>query len=126
MTDEKPTKPNGCAVVLGLMVVVLAVGYVVGLFTGDDEAEGDREFGAFDTCTEFVRDRLRSPTSAEFRNYFEDDGEVSVIGTGEGPYVVRSSVDSQNAFGASLRSEFTCTVRHVGDGNWRLVNLSLD
>lgn len=113
--------------VVGLVVIVLVIGAIVGALGGDDEDnEEDRAFGAFDVCKEFVTDRLRSPGSAEFRNYFEDDGEVRVTGTGNGPYVVRSTVDSQNGFGALLRSDFTCTVNHVGDGNWRLVRVEVD
>lgn len=112
---------------LGLAVVVLVVGAIIGAATGggDDEG-GDRELAAFDVCRDFVKDRLRSPGSAEFRNYFQDDGEVVVTGSGDGPYVVSSTVDSQNGFGALLRSDFTCTVNYTGGSNWRLVDLQME
>lgn len=130
MAEDAPQKPpSGCAVFGGLVVLVLGFGLVWNAVTGGGEDGGggeDREYGAFDVCQQFVKDRLRSPASAEFRNFFEDDGEVVVTGTGDGPYTVRSSVDSQNGFGAMLRSDFTCTVSYAGDSDWRLVDLSLD
>lgn len=98
---------------------------VVGCSSDDDTSGDDLEYGAFDVCTDFVRDQLVSPGSASFRNYFENDGEVIV--TVNGPtYTVRSSVDSENAFGASLRSDFVCVVDHVEGLRYRLVDLSID
>lgn len=112
---------------LGLAVlVVLAVIVWSALTGGDGEDEGDDlRHGAFDVCTQFVEDRLKAPGTAKFRNFFQDDGEVVVTGTGDGPYVVVSSVDSENSFGGELRTHFVCEVRHTGDEQWRLVDLSL-
>lgn len=94
---------------------------------GDDQGDQAEElrYGAFDVCTKFVKDRLRSPGSAEFRNFFEDDGEVTVTGAGDGPYTVVSSVDSQNGFGAMIRNDFMCEVRRADADEWRLVDLTL-
>lgn len=60
-----------------------------------------------------------------FRNFFQDDGEVVVAGTGSGPFTVRSTVDSQNGFGAMLRSSFVCTVTIVDDKTVRLVDVTI-
>lgn len=80
--------------------------------------------GAADVCEKFVQDRLKSPGSATFRDPFGD--QVTYTGDGDGPITVNASVDSENSFGASLRSAYTCTVSSIGDDRWRLVNLSLD
>lgn len=102
------------------------------LMSGDDEGPSaaprppdpeERRLAAFDVCKKFVSHQLKSPSTAKYRNYFEDDGEVIVSGSGAGPYIVRSTVDSQNSFGALIRSSFTCTVRNTGGVNWQLVNL---
>lgn len=110
-----------------LTVVAVAGLLLSGCSSGDDEPSAeDLRYGAFDVCQEFVKARLKAPGTAKFRNYFEDDGEVVVTGSGQGPYTVRSSVDSENSFGASLRSNFTCTVRNVEGERWRLVDVVID
>ena len=114
----------GLFVVLG--VVVAAVVWIASGLGGDDEPDADDlRSSAFDVCTQFVEDRLKSPGSAKFRNYFQDDGEVTVTGSGDGPYIVTSSVDSENSFGALLRNNFVCEVRHIDGTQWRLVDLSI-
>lgn len=85
-----------------------------------------QRYGAFDVCTRFVKDRLKAPATASFRDYFEDDGEVTVTEGSAGTFTVRSSVDSENGFGAKLRTNFVCTVADKGKGNWRLVDVQLD
>lgn len=108
------------AIAASLVAIVL-----VGVACSDTSESEDMNYAAFDICTKFVKDRLKAPSSAKFRNFFEDDGEVTVTGSGDGPFVVRSTVDSENSFGAQIRGDFVCTVRNTGDSNWRLVDLQL-
>jgi hypothetical protein len=86
--------------------------------------EPDRKLDAFNACKSFVKSRLKAPATAVFRNPLEDDGEVEITGAGTGPYVVVSTVDSQNGFGALLRSEFICKVTLVA-GSWRLDDIAI-
>lgn len=69
------------------LVGLVAIGGLLSLADGDEDSDTaeDRQFAAFDVCKQFVADQLRSPGTAEFRNYFEDDGEVVVTGVGDGP-----------------------------------------
>jgi hypothetical protein len=104
---------KGClAIGFGALALV-----VVGSMLGPDDPEPvDPEVERFDAgrvCEDFVKDRLKAPSTAEF--------ETSV--TGFGPeYTVTGTVDAENSFGARLRNQFTCTVR--GDGEtWKLVSL---
>jgi hypothetical protein len=54
-------------------------------------------------CQKFVTDRLKAPSTAEFPwNY--DDQKVDILGPGH--YRVSSFVDSQNGFGAQVRSTY--------------------
>jgi hypothetical protein len=106
--------------------VALAVALAVaGCASVDSDPEEDARYGAFTVCTKFVEDRLKSPGSASFRNYFEDDGEVVVAKTGDS-YSVLSTVDSENSFGANIRTSFLCVVEPTGGDNWRLVSLELE
>ena len=83
-----------------------------------------RQYLAYDACTSFVKDALKSPATAEFPDF--QDGGVTVIGAEkDGPFIVVSTVDSENGFGALVRNDFTCTVTRVAPGDWRLDDLQL-
>ncbi len=69
---------------------------------------------------DFVRDRLTSPATADFPWL---DGQVTMLGCGR--YRVASYVDSQNGFGATLRTRFDATVRHAGGGRWVLEGMAI-
>ncbi len=83
-----------------------------------------RRLVAFDVCKDFVKRRLKSPSSAKFRNPLQDDGEVVITGSGTGPYTIVSTVDAENSFGAKPRSTFVCVVTLNGD-TWNLDDLSI-
>jgi hypothetical protein len=99
-------------------VGTLAIGFIVWASSYDAPPETVdpfvEQFDAQRVCQDFVMDRLKAPSTAEF------DTDVSGVGP---EYTVTGTVDSENSFGAMLRSQFTCTVR--GDGTtWHLVSLS--
>lgn len=103
-------------------VFVLVVGGCTIAVTGDDDGggEGGRDdIGAKVMCEQFIEGRLKSPSSADFQN----SGEYVVTGAGN-EYTVKGYVDADNSFGASLRANWTCTVRDNGDESWNLVSLT--
>lgn len=114
---------RGCLTVLAIVVALVVFGSICG---SDDEGGGssdsgdEKEFAAFGICKDFVKDRLKSPSTATFRGFFDQDGEVTVSGVGNGPYVVSSTVDSENSFGGKIRSSFVCTVTNTSGDKWRL------
>lgn len=107
-----------------VFVVLLLLGLVfwaleaVGLYTPDeDRGRSTTDVGSFEAeyaCNDFARDRLKSPSTAHF-----NEDTSSNVGN---RWTVSGSVDSENSFGASLRSTFTCTMTISGD-TWRLVDL---
>lgn len=68
----------------------------------------------------FVKDNLKSPSSAEFGW----PSEYSIIQLEENRFSVSGWVDSQNSFGAMLRTNFVCDVEYAGNDEWRLRNLN--
>lgn len=58
---------------------------------------------------------LKTPASAVFC----DMEEMSVLPVGEGAYSVSGYVDSQNSYGAMLRSQFTLLVLKDENGTWK-------
>lgn len=125
-----PGRSSADRIGLGCLVLVVAVigGCVALSLAGDDDGGGSsieaQEADAYRVCKDFVRDRLRSPGSAEFPDYFDHDAEVIVVSTGNG-FRITSHVDSENGFGALLQTPWVCEVADVGD-QWHLEELVLD
>lgn len=83
----------------------------------------DLRYGAFDACKTFVSRQLKAPTTATWRDPFGD--QVIYEGSGDGPYTVRASVDSENSFGAKIRTAYTCVVTLASKDEWRLIDLKM-
>ena len=60
---------------------------------------------AYAACVTAVTDRLKAPATAEFAGI--DDVEVTKDG---GNYTISGAVDSENGFGALIRSSWMCDV----------------
>lgn len=100
---------------LGLAVALVVIGAING------DSQDTRQASAFGVCQDFVKDQLRAPATAKFPRY----GEGAVQALSNDRYAVRSTVDSQNGFGALVRNDFLCTVEYVGDERWNLLNLEI-
>lgn len=79
-------------------------------------------------CRNIVEGRLRAPSSADFP-WIDDQ----VIALGRHEYDITSHVDSQNGFGAMLRSRYSCRVKFKGGdsdplmpGSWDVVSFSIE
>lgn len=63
-------------------------------------------------CQDMVKDKLKSPGSAKFTGQTES-------GSGNS-WTARGSVDSQNGFGALIRSTYSCSLTYTpSDKTWR-------
>ena len=83
--------------------------------------EGEDIHGAWAYSQLFVEKQLKSPKSAKFPFAAASKGAVKHIGGDI--YEVKSYVDSQNAFGASVRTNFKLKIKRVNNGNsWELIN----
>ena len=121
MADEKAGKiPAGCTA--GILAAVGAVIlYSVVAMQQDSGVSGNDEIAAWTMCELAVKDKLKSPSSASFPWAGAKDFTESL---GEGRYRVRAYVDSQNTFGAMVRSQFVCEVEHSG-GEYRVTRLEV-
>jgi hypothetical protein len=77
---------------------------------------------AYAMSQEFVKDILKSPTSAQFQPY--TSARVTVVYS-EGWYLVSGVVDAQNGFGAMLRKSYICKLRPVAGQKWQAENTFL-
>jgi hypothetical protein len=93
--------------------VIVAVGVVVfgGLIWVSHHSTADEDGGAYVkvACRDWVKDRLKAPTSADF-------SQESVSRNGQ-TYVVTGAVDSANSFGAPIRNTYRCEATHDGEAS---------
>ena len=90
-----------------------------------ENATRDNSTMAYVQAKNYVRSVLKSPSSADFP--FSSSG----TNIGDDTYRVSSHVDSQNSFGATIRSNYTITLKYNGgdsadQNNWFLEELIFD
>lgn len=73
----------------------------------------DAKVAAWVAAEQFVKARLKSPSTASFGSPFGDwqDPRAQTQDMGDGSYQCAGWVDAQNSFGALIRSQFICVVR---------------
>jgi hypothetical protein len=82
---------------------------------------------AFVMAQDFIRRDLRSPSTAEFPliNAEGVSSTPTTTKTGQCAFTVRTFVDAQNGFGATIRQNYTVTVVPDPDGvNWTMEDIS--
>lgn len=94
----------GC---LGIVVALVAlIGGCTALMTANQQPyDANNEYEAIAQCEDAVKNRLKSPSTAEF----------DLTATGSGTWIVTGTVDAENSFGAMTRSNVQCTVIVEGD-----------
>jgi hypothetical protein len=76
------------------------------------EAKTDQRFSFAIACERLAKKQLKSPSTAEFTNASQQQKEISSTTTG---LTWDGWVDSENSFGANLRSYFTCDYNETSD-----------
>ena len=94
-----PTKSRA-GVWVGVIAMVVLAGLVIAA-TSNRKPVYD-EVSAYTYCQLRVRDALKSPSTAEFSGLHASGSD--------GEWVAGGVVDSQNSFGAVMRSTFQCTI----------------
>lgn len=93
--------------VAALVGIVAVVGVVVWALARPSNGDG---IGARNLCRTIVKQQLVAPSTAQF------SGE-SGFTANKGPWQIAGSVDSENGFGAMLRSTYSCRVT-FSDGEY--------
>jgi hypothetical protein len=78
-------------------------------------------------CEDFVKQRLKSPGTAEFPGVTDADyAKTNVLSdTKPWKYKVTGVVDSQNGLGATVRSDYVCAVSTKDNDTWTLDDMKL-
>lgn len=104
--DAKASRPVWA---IGAVVVAFVLWYSVALSDGGNDS-GSGGFARL-ACEQKVKAQLASPSSARFSGVSATEGTA-------GRWTVTGNVDAENSFGASLRSSFTCDLRHTSGENY--------
>lgn len=102
---------KGCGLVAILAVIIFfVIKSCVFDSSANNEAQKQDSFKpskslALIVSRDFVKQRLKSPSSAEF-----DESTNGVVQLNDSTFMVSSHVDSQNSFGAMLRSEYKAVI----------------
>ena len=109
-----------CAAAVGVVALVVSPSNhgATASRSGTTAASNVDVHGAWAYIQLFVEKRLKSPGSADF----PFGGHRHVKSLGGGRYSFDSYVDSQNSFGAKLRTHFEGVIRKVPSG-WELEHL---
>ena len=97
----------------GILIIWVAVSFFSS--SEDSDAPRDNSILAYNLAEECVKQRLKSPSTAEFAGLFEMKDHVTKIGPDK--YKIRSYVDAQNSFGAVIRNQWSCTITLHNDGD---------
>ena len=99
----EPTNKAGGVCVLLFLAAGLVLAICTDLPKSPAEKEQAKAYRADDAAQTYIAEHLKSPRSAHF-------GKSRIQLMRDGHYVVSSWVDSQNSFGAELRTHYTCAV----------------
>lgn len=102
---NKSTNNKGC---IGAVLFVFAVFLIVQLIPSSNASNKGME--AFIVSQDYVTPQLKTPAEAEFPTF--SDSFVTISGN---IYTVHSYVDSQNSFGANIRSNYNCVLKLEND-----------
>lgn len=101
---------KGCLNVVGTIFLLFVIMFIIASIFDTGEEEKPDKIGAFLYAEMAVENHLKAPSTAEFASY----NPANVTQEGNTFYVL-SYVDSQNGFGAMVRSNFEVRVIFVDE-----------
>jgi galactitol-specific phosphotransferase system IIB component len=83
----------------------------------------DRSFYAKSYIEGLIKTQLKSPSTAKFPGTLDTDYVIRQLD--DQMYVVSSWVDSQNSFGAMIRTKYLGSVQQVAKEKWEVIDLEI-
>lgn len=97
-----------------IIISVFSMIFLWAFCTGDNEKKGSsiaqKLYPLYSNVKQEVLKDLKSPSTATFAEF----EEIKYKDNGDDTYIIQSYVDSQNSFGATIRTNFRCTVTEYG------------
>lgn len=114
---------SGYITTILLIAVIAAFGVAINRYQNNERkyAAEDREKAkkerlirnAFEISKKEMKHQLKSPSTAKFASEFDDESKYQI--NDDESIIIRSYVDAQNTFGATVRTYFKCTVDKNGN-----------
>lgn len=107
-------KKMGCFKWGLIIILAIIVLFVIEVST-QDKSKGKDNAGlveAYRASENYMERQLKSPKTADFPGVLTYKNHVKKMENGQ--WIINSYVDSQNGFGAIVRTNFSCTVVKVG------------
>jgi len=120
----KEQKSNiGCLGVLGILIIIGSIQQVLEDPKPEIKDPCAKEIEASIYAEDFVKRNLKAPKTAEFAPRRETFIESKKCGV----YTILSYVDSQNSFGAMLRTEFKIVIKYDFKKNvWKTIEFEME
>lgn len=115
-----PRKTNYTGIFITVLLGVVLTLWVLAQMGGGAEPHRPDNVTAYAMAQVFVSQQLKAPATADYAPM----SQATIIDLGDGLYSVTAWVDSENSFGARLRSTFTASLRWTGGDDWRLVGVT--
>lgn len=98
------------------IIIIVAVFLIIILYPNknsssfeDTNRSNDLRHG-YTEAKKTVNKELKSPSTAKFADF----SKIKFRDNKDGTYIIESYVDSQNSFGATVRTKFRCTITDYG------------
>ena len=127
-TNQNPAQTKNILVGIGSIFAVCLICICVWLFIPSKKEPPDYKFMSYVMCQLYVEENLKSPSTADF----PASSLTDIRDLGNNLFETRSYVDSQNSFGATIRTNFFCKIQYIGTPeddetltrNWLLLELT--
>jgi hypothetical protein len=106
-TPSKEEKVRATLILIGFLFIGV-VFFIVMCSDDNDTVAGKKSYTKVEALTashQFIEDRLKSPSTAQ---WCYGDDQVSQIN--DSTFFINSCVDSQNGFGAMIRTRYRCNI----------------
>ncbi|MCG2590397.1 zinc ribbon domain-containing protein [Rhodohalobacter sulfatireducens] len=114
---------------IGCLIVVFII--IAGFYFWPESSSNEKPWNERDNSTmayimaeNWVKDRLISPSTAEFPGTLEYRDHISRLP--DQIYEIDSYVDSQNQMGAMVRTPFFARIQQTSEDNWKLLELRIE
>jgi hypothetical protein len=116
--EKQKNARYGCLGCLGFLIL----GAIIVAITPKASQQSTDDVEAYVQAKTFIRQQLKAPATAEFPSRLWNDGEVHVVSIQNGAYRVSAWVEAQNAFGAKLRTNWSCELKKESpdSDSWRV------
>lgn len=111
--EEFDSMLSALKIVLPIITILFGVLFILNTLTGKKTTQDDKpdyKYSAYNYSKDLVKEKLKSPSSADFPLY--DESFVTKKGD---TYTVIAYVDAKNSFGAEVRTNYVADVTFIND-----------